>query len=57
MAKTSPIALVGHALLIRSDDSGEAIPAGSPAWYAWLAKLDVHNRAQALERARNLQLL
>lgn len=37
MATTAPIARVEHALLVRSDDSGDTIPVGSPAWYAWLA--------------------
>ena len=37
MPTTSTTALVKHALLIQSDDSRDALPAGSPAGYAWLA--------------------
>src|SRR6478672_2267686 len=35
MASAPPI--VDHTFLIPSDDSGAAIPVGSPAWFAWLA--------------------
>jgi LuxR family maltose regulon positive regulatory protein len=37
MPTTSSTALVEHALLVQSDGGGDAIPVGSPAWYAWLA--------------------
>src|SRR5205807_261599 len=36
MATTSPTPIVEHALLTQSDASWDAIPVGSPAWYAWL---------------------
>jgi hypothetical protein len=38
MPTTSATAIVEYALLVHSDGSGDAIPVGSPAWYAWLAR-------------------
>jgi ATP/maltotriose-dependent transcriptional regulator MalT len=37
MPTTSSTAKVDHAMLVQSNSSEDAIPVGSPAWYAWLA--------------------
>jgi LuxR family maltose regulon positive regulatory protein len=37
MAPTPPAPLVDHTLLVQPGSAAEAIPVGSPAWYAWLA--------------------
>jgi len=37
MPTTSSTAIVDHAMLVQSNSSEDAIPVGSPAWYAWLA--------------------
>jgi LuxR family maltose regulon positive regulatory protein len=36
MARTTPIPLVDHTLLVQPKSAADAISVGSPAWYAWL---------------------
>src|SRR5438477_7068565 len=36
MARTTSVPLVNNSFLVQPESSSDAIPVGSPAWYAWL---------------------